>query len=95
MEAFFAHPQNAGVVAKAFRMMESKWLKYDADRSRKLSIGELSNLMAAELPNLWANSQGKIAEFYPESDRAVTPLPCSTKTLTREMMAHSVVVRLV
>lgn len=75
LTAFFNQAQNVAVVSDAFKMMEAVWVKYDADMSRRLSMDELTSLMTTELPNLWASSQGRIDEHFPESDRAVSPFP--------------------
>lgn len=81
LNAFFKHPQNVSVVTKAFEMMELAWVKYDAEKHRRLSMDELTNLITIEMPNLLGNLQGRVHEFYPEADRSVIiarpPLHCS------------------
>jgi hypothetical protein len=48
--AFFRHADNAAVIKKAFEMMELCMIKYDFDKSRKLSIDELNHFFNEQLP---------------------------------------------
>mmetsp|Transcript_21421 Transcript_21421/g.49699 ORF Transcript_21421/g.49699 Transcript_21421/m.49699 type:complete len:714 (-) Transcript_21421:279-2420(-) len=70
--AFFRHPTNAAIIKKAFETMETSMLKYDVDRSRKLSIDELDAFFNEQLPQaVKCGAYKEIAdETFPKEERA-------------------------
>jgi len=69
--AFFRHPNNAQIVATAFNVMERAMLKYDADKSRALSITELDAFFNEQLPIACQSGayRNAVDWFYPVEAR--------------------------
>jgi Ca2+-binding EF-hand superfamily protein len=67
--AFFKFKTNREIVLAAFSNMENHYIRYDADKNRKLSLPELRNFMSHHLPVLFTSqrTQQLIEVFYRSS----------------------------
>lgn len=75
LSAFWQQKQNVDVVADGFGKLEEAWVKYDAEKTRKMSYKDASSLISNDLPNLWESGQSKLESFFPTSERSVIPPP--------------------
>jgi len=71
LTVFFRHPTNANLIKTAFDVMEKAMVKYDADRSRKLSISELDAFFREQMPNAVTSGVYKhvVDQVYPPQVR--------------------------
>ena len=68
---FFLNPINAGIINKAFTVMEKAMIKYDKDRSRSLDIDELNAFFGDHLPAACQSGAYKqvVDAVFPERQR--------------------------